>query len=294
MESIAADLRQMQRTPLHDAHVEEIRAAGKEVRYEAGDMVFDVGDPTDRFVYVLDGEIALIDPYTRERYLPSSLGPTQFCGEISFLNGGTVIMPLRAEQPTRTLEVPRLKMLELMARIPEMSDIIITVFAARRRRQIEENDATLTLLGHDVDPVVRRVATFANRNKLPVRLVEHGTPAAQRVATACGLKAGQSAVIFGRTPAVVEDPTPARVASLLGLDSTLSCRTEVDLLIVGGGPSGVAAAVYAGAEGVSALVVEELAVGGQAGTSSRIENYMGFPTGISGADLIWRGEVQAM
>jgi thioredoxin reductase (NADPH) len=101
------------------------------------------------------------------------------------------------------------------------------------------------------------------------------------------------AVIFGRDT-VVTDPSPDKIARLLGLQLEYQNDETFDVLIVGGGPAGVAAGVYAGAEGLSALVVEDIAIGGQAGTSSRIENYMGFPTGISGADLVWRGEVQAM
>src|SRR6202035_2764693 len=104
---------------------------------------------------------------------------------------------------------------------------------------------------------------------------------------------GVPSVIFGRD-LVVTEPTPDKVARLLGLNLAFRDHEAFDVLIVGGGPAGVAAGVYAGAEGLSALVVEDIASGGQARTSSRIENYMGFPTGISGADLVWRGEVQAM
>src|SRR6202042_3913298 len=104
---------------------------------------------------------------------------------------------------------------------------------------------------------------------------------------------GFPAVIFGRD-VVVTEPTPDKIARLLGLNLDFPENEVFDVLIVGGGPAGVAAAVYAGAEGLRALVVEDVAIGGQAGTSSRVENYMGFPTGISGSDLVWRGEVQAM
>ena len=107
------------------------------------------------------------------------------------------------------------------------------------------------------------------------------------------MDSAQPAVIFGRGVAVT-DPTPDKVARLLRLNLDFEDDEKLDVLIVGGGPAGVAAGVYAGAEGLCALVVEDTAIGGQAGTSSRIENYMGFPTGISGADLVWRGEVQAM
>jgi len=116
---------------------------------------------------------------------------------------------------------------------------------------------------------------------------------AQATAAACAITSAAPAVIFGRDH-VVKEPTPDKVARLLGLNLDFAEDQSFDVLIVGGGPAGVAAGVYAGAEGLCALVCEDVAIGVQAGTSSRIENYMGFPTGISGADLVWRGEVQAM
>ena len=293
METIAFDLRQMQRTPLAPEHVAAIRAAGIEQLYPAGTIIVRQGDPMDRFTYLLEGEIEVIDAFTGERALPSTLGPGQYMGEIAFLSGGRYTMPMRAAQDARVVEVDRQRMLTLMAQIPEMSDIIIAVFAARRLRQLREGDATLRLIGEDDSQAVRRVAEFASRNRVPYQSLALGSAEAIAAASACGLVAATPAVIFGRDH-VVENPTPADVARLLGLNLEFSESDSVDVLIVGGGPAGVAAAVYAGAEGLTALVVEDLAIGGQAGTSSRIENYMGFPTGISGADLVWRGEIQAM
>ncbi|MDJ0749577.1 MAG: FAD-dependent oxidoreductase [Woeseiaceae bacterium] len=293
MEYLAGDLRQMRRTPLHDEHVQAIRRAGSIVNFPKGEMVARVGEPANRFVYLLDGEIEVVHPFTGERYLPTSLGPTQFAGEISFLGGGNVTLALRAAADTQAIVVPREDMLELMSQIPEMSDIIITVFAARRRRQLDDQDSSLTLIGADVDKDVRRIGTFATRNRIPFRSMEVGSSEAREALRAAGLPVDKPAVIFGAEHSI-EEPTPAKVAKTLGMDLSLCDQDVVDLLIVGGGPSGVAAGVYAGAEGLRALVVDETAIGGQAGTSSRIENYMGFPTGISGADLVWRGEVQAM
>lgn len=293
METIGRDLNEMQRVPLAAPHVEAIRAAGRGVDYAAGTMLVEPGDPVDSFVYVEDGEIEVVNPYTNDRHLPSTLGPTQFMAEISFLNGGAWSMPMRAVRDTRVIEVPRPAMLRLMSEIPEMSDIIITVLAARRRRQIDSRDSTLVLIGEEEDKDVRCIAEFASRNKLPFASHPIGSAEAKTVAQSCEIPEDRAAVIFGRDM-VVEDPTPQKVAQLLGLDRHLEECEAFDVVIVGGGPAGVAAGVYAGAEGLSALVVEDIAIGGQAGTSSRIENYMGFPTGISGADLVWRGEVQAM
>ncbi|MDQ8027744.1 MAG: FAD-dependent oxidoreductase [Brevundimonas sp.] len=293
METIGRDLEEMQRTPLTQAHVEAMRAVGRIVEYGAGDFLAQPGDLVDRFVYLLDGEIEVVNPFSDARATTATLGPGQFMGEISFLNGGTWSMPMRAVPATRVLEVARTDMLRLMSEIPEMSDIVITVLAARRRKQLETRFSPLVLIGEDLDRDVRRIADFASRNRLPYASHEPGSPEALEVAQSCSISANTPAVIFGRGQ-VVQDPTPEKVARLLGVNYDLEDDTPFDVLIVGGGPAGVAAAVYAGAEGLSALVVEDTAIGGQAGTSSRIENYMGFPTGISGADLIWRGEVQAM
>jgi len=292
MESIGNDLRQMQRIPLTDAHVAALRAAGKIVTYPAGFYLSRPGDPPLRFMYIEAGEVEVVNPYTDQRHLPFTLGPTQFLGEISFLSGGVWSMAMRTVSETRVIEVPREAMLTLMSRIPEMSDIVITVFSARRRRQLDEKDSNLRLIGEDLDRNVRAIATFASRNRIPYMSLAVGSEEASATAESCAIDPRVPAVIFGRT--VVADPTPDKVARLLGLNLDFRDDEAFDVLIVGGGPAGVAAGVYAGAEGLCALVVEDVAIGGQAGTSSRIENYLGFPTGISGADLVWRGEVQAM
>ncbi|MHB8812226.1 MAG: FAD-dependent oxidoreductase [Steroidobacteraceae bacterium] len=293
METIGEDLRQMIRTPLCRSHVEALRAAGKVVTYPKGTIMVGQGEKANRFVYVEEGEIEVVNPFTGERHYPSTIGPTQFMGEISLLYGGTASLPLRTVVDTRVIEVPRETFLTLMSQIPEMSDIIITVFAARRRRQLEDRRSGLYLIGEEADRNVRRIAEFASRNRIPYASVPLHSPEAEGSAKSCGIDARTPAVIFG-SKIPITDATPDKIARLLGLNIDFSGDENFDVLIVGGGPAGVAAAVYAGAEGLCALVVEDIVLGGQAGTSSRIENYMGFPTGISGADLLWRGQVQAM
>src|ERR1700734_3526656 len=293
METIGGDLNQMQRTPLAPAHVEALRKAGAVASYPAGTFLTRPGQPVDRFVYIEEGEVEVVNPYTDQRHLPHTMGPTQFMGEIALLNGSAWSMSMRAVRDTRVIEVPREAMLTLMSRIPEMSDIIITVFSARRRRQLDDRDGSLRLIGEDEDRNVRRIAEFASRNRIPYSSLPLRSPEAEAKARSCSIDPTVPAVIFGQN-AVVTDPTPDKVARLLGLHLDFRDDETFDVLIVGGGPAGVAAGVYAGAEGLCALVVEDIAIGGQAGTSSRIENYMGFPTGISGADLVWRGEIQAM
>ena len=167
METIGDDLRQMQRTPLAASHVEALRAAGKVVTYPAG--TFSHG-PASR-------SIALsISRRARSRWsIPtptSAICPPRSARRSSwaksrFLNGGAWSMAMRAVRDTRVIEVPREAMLTLMSQIPEMSDIIITVFSARRRRQLDERDSSLRLIGEDEDRNVRRIAEFASRNRIP-------------------------------------------------------------------------------------------------------------------------------
>ena len=293
MESIGLDLTTMQRVPLADSHVARLREAGHEARYPAGEIVTEAGEPMDRFIYVLEGEIEPYDPATDQHPINATRGPTQFAGELSFLAGGAWGLAMRTVSDTRTIEVERTTMLRLMSDIPELSDHILTVFAARRRRQFEAGASSLVLIGAEADQAVQQAAIFLTRNRIPFRSVALGTREGEETAHACAIAPPRPAVVFGRDEEVL-DPSPLAIAQRLGLDIAICDHDDIDLLVVGGGPAGVAAAVYAGAEGLSALVIEDTAIGGQAGTSSRIENYMGFPTGISGADLIFRGQIQAM
>src|SRR6202043_204635 len=185
METIGRDLREMQRTPLAAAHVEALRAAGEVVTYPEGTFLARPGAAADRFVYVEEGEIELVNPYTDERHLPSTLGPTQFMGEISLLNGGAWSLAMRAVRETRVIEVPREAMLTLMSQIPEMSDIVITVFSARRRRQLDDRN-------------VRLSPEFASRNRIPYSSLPLRSVEAEATAHSCSIAPAMPAVIFGR------------------------------------------------------------------------------------------------
>lgn len=293
MESFAIDLKITPRTPLEPEHVEALRKVGRERTFGDRELIANVGDPMDTLIYVIDGKIEVVDPFTLEPFLDSFLGPNQFAGEIPLLYGGAWTLPIRSTGETRVLEVPRAELLKVMSRIPELSDIIITVLNGRRRRAWEQNDGGLTVIGADESRELRQAMAIAHRAHIPVRPLALNSPEARAVLAAVGSDATGPVVLYGRR-GVLEDASPLGIAGALGLDLKVNGDEVVDVLIVGGGPAGVAAGVYAGSEGLSAIVIDRLAIGGQASTSSRIENYMGFPTGISGADLVWRGQVQAM
>jgi thioredoxin reductase (NADPH) len=293
MESLAENLATMVRRPLTEGHVDALRHIGRERSLAEGEVVVLAGVPYENFTYVLSGEIEIFDPETGERLFVNALGPGQFMGEIGFLSGAVALYSTRASCPTTVLEAPREAVLDLMSATPEMSDIIVSVLAARRRRAVEEGTSGVTLVGRDGDRRVRELLAFAHRNRLPVRHYDPDSPDAAETAEACALDLSAPQLVIGANE-VLPDPTPATLAARLGLALPLATGDRFDVAIVGGGPAGIAAGVYAGAEGLTAIVIENLVIGGQAGASSRIENYMGFPTGISGGDLCWRGEVQAM
>jgi thioredoxin reductase (NADPH) len=292
METIGGDLRAMSPQPFRQEYVEAMRRIGRERRYSAGDLVMAVGQRMDRFMLVLDGLVDIVQPFTGETLIAGAMGTGQFLGELNFLNAGATTTPIRAAADTVMLEVPRAAMMELMSRIPELGDHILTVFAARRRRLLEDQRSAVTLIGADRDPAVQRVAVFLSRNRIPFQNYDLDEKSETAIAL-CELVRHQPAVVTDKGTKI-DDPTPRKIAALLGMDLDTTEAEQLDLLIVGGGPAGVAAAVYAGSEGLKALVIEDTAIGGQAGTSSRIENYMGFPSGISGADLVFRGQIQAM
>lgn len=292
MDGLGEELETMRRVPLARAHVDEICKIGGERTYKAGEIVAEIGDFMDTFAYVLEGEIEVVDPHTGERLLESGIGPTQFTGEIGFLNRGAHYLKMRAAVDTLVIEAPREAMLDLMSRVPELSDHIITVFSARRRKQFELSNGSVRIVGADRDPEVQAVERFLSRNRIPFQSFDMDATD-QETAHVCDLTGRQPSVILG-TDTKLDDPTPRKVAQFLNLDLDICKQRMFDLLIVGGGPAGVAAAVYAGSEGLDAMVIEDMAIGGQAGTSSRIENYMGFPTGISGTDLTYRGQIQAL
>lgn len=293
MEALAGNLNEMHRTPLHESHVAVLRKIARERTFLVGAIVAKAGSPMDHFIYILKGEIEVLDPVTYERSMQSTLGPTQFLGDISFLSGGNWTLSMRAVTDTQVLEVERDALLTLMSQIPEMSDIIINVYAARRRLLLEQGQSMLRLIGADMDANIERIAAFASRNKIPYKSYDLNSAEAIDTAKSCTIAPHKPAVIFGKNK-IITNPTPRKVARQLGMALDVNLDDMVDLVIIGAGPAGVAAAVYAGSEGLSAVVVEDTAIGGQAGTSSRIENYMGFPTGISGADLVWRGQIQAI
>lgn len=236
METLGQDLETMRRVPLAPAHVDAICAIGGEKFYPAGAIVMDIGERLDRFVYILEGEVEIANPYTGERMFSHALGPTQFMGEIGFLSDATNYLKMRAAVDTRVIEAPREAMLALMSRVPELSDHIITVFAARRRKQFELKNSAVKVIEADRDPAVQAVERFLSRNRIPFQSFDMDATDRETVQV-CSLIGHEPAVILGAATRLT-DPTPRKVAQYLGLDLDICAQRTYDLVIVGGGPSG--------------------------------------------------------
>ncbi len=272
--------------------IERFRQHGESRTLAAGDVLFDIGQDSYDFVYLEEGNVEIIDRANDRLVLRIEAG--NFIGELGMLMGQKTFLAGVAGKESRVITVPLQRLKDLIATVPEVGDVVVTAFAARRRLLMEWSEGGLVIMGEDDDRAALRLLEFANRSQIPHRWVDRAdTSAVAELAASCDLPASGTVAITGRAEVLVE-PSPRELAAALGLDLVADTEEIFDAVVVGAGPAGLAASVYAASEGLSVLAIEDTAIGGQAGTSSRIENYLGFPKGVSGAELAYLGEVQAV
>jgi len=290
--------RERQSAPVLSAEqITSLRPLGEIRRTHTGDVLFEVGDATYPMVVVLAGRTEIIDRSEGIDRVIKTSGPGEFQAELGLLTGQAVFVACVVREAGEVLLIPAAAVQEIIATMPGLSDLLVTAFAARRRLLMRSAASILTIVGPEASPGVLRLHEFATRNRIPHRWLAPDDPAAAGVLAGSPAmpQAGQPNVrVIVRGQQVLDDPSNLKVAKVLGLDLAM-CQTEpADLIVVGAGPAGLAAAVYGASEGLATAVVDDVAIGGQAGTSSRIENYLGFPTGISGGELAFRAEIQAI
>lgn len=286
------DLSDIIQTPMSPELRESLIPHGYLRDVQPGDVLFEAGVVHDTFFAIVDAEVQIIDR-TANDAVNFTLGANQFLGELSLLQKQAASLAAVVSRPGHVLCVPLPALRRVIATVPEVSDLVVSVFAARRRNLMQHAIGALTIIGDDTDPLTLRALEYASRNYIPHRHLPAASGEAQRLRAQHGAGDHTTTVITGANT-VLSEPTPRDIANAMGADLEVCPKYPYDLAIVGGGPGGIAAAVYGASEGLRTVVVEDTAIGGQAGTSSRIENYMGFPTGISGGDLCWRGEIQAI
>jgi len=252
---------------------------GEERAAPVGELLYGVGDRTYPFIAILEGEVAIQDAAGNEIVRH---GPAAFLGEINLLSGQTVFVNALVTQPVRYIAVERDTLRTLLVEDGTFSDLVLSTFMTRREALQQADGVGIEIVGPHASEATIRMVEFAGANRLPYTWRDE-------------VPAGPGDLPLVRLPGGTElvAPTPGQLMRTLGIGLELRPREDVDLLIVGGGPSGLAAAVYGASEGLDTLVIEGNALGGQAGSSRRIENYLGFPAGVSGNELTSRAVTQA-
>lgn len=278
---------------LNVSQIAKLRPFGTTRKIQADEVLIEIGDDIPGLFVVLEGQTKIVDRANDERVIKTS-GPGEFNGELGILTGQRAFVACVAAKSGTLLFVSSAKVQEIIANIPELSDILVTALAARRQLLMRGVVASLTIIGRKDDGEVLHLLEFSERTRIPYRWLDPGNPRDASSIVTCGSPAGAAfRVVLGKRR-VLNRPTPQQLARAIGLDIELKEDQVCDLIVTGAGPAGLAAAVYGASEGLSTIVVDDTAIGGQAGTSSRIENYVGFPAGISGNDLAFRAEVQAL
>jgi thioredoxin reductase (NADPH) len=276
------------------AQIDRIAKLGTRRHVTAGEIVFDVGDHKTAFFVVVSGALEILRPTNGGEAPVVVHGPGQFTGEINMLSGRGSLVRGRVAQDGELIEVDREHLREMVQRDFELSEILMRAFILRRVGLISAGASTLVLIGSRHSASTMTLRAFLTRNAQPFTYEDVETdPAVQDLLDRFQVSVDEVPVVICAGGRVFRNPSVESLAKEIGLSFDLDAAKVRDVVIVGAGPAGLAAAVYAASEGLDVLVLEATAPGGQAGTSSRIENYLGFPTGISGQDLAGRAFTQA-
>ena len=294
MASPSLDRREQMFPDLTAAQIARISLIGKEREVKAGEILFELGDQNTCFFVVIRGSIQVVRPLGDQEMPIVIHGPGQFTGEINMLSARRSLVRGRVAEDGAVVVVDREDLRALVQRDSELSEILMRAFILRRMALLREVSNDLVLLGSRHSAATLQLKEFLTRNGQPFSYEDVDTdPEVQAVLDRFQIGVNEVPVVICQEGHVLRNPTIPDLAARLGLSEILNPDTVRDVVIVGAGPAGLAAAVYASSEGLDVLVLESTAPGGQAGTSSRIENYLGFPTGISGQALAGRALSQA-
>lgn len=279
---------------LSPARIARLDSLGKRRRFAAGEVIFEPGEKSGNLSIVVEGGLEVLSVAGGRETPITILGPGQFTGEVNMLAGRPTLVRMRAAAPSEVIEIDRVTLRRIVQTDPELSEIFLRAFLARRTGLIERAWGDLVLIGSRYSAATLGLKEFLSRNGHPYAYLELERDSnVQELLDHFEVGVADIPVLICRDRAPLRNPTPADVASCLGFNAEIDDSRIYDLIVVGAGPSGLAAAVYAASEGLDVLVLEGNAPGGQAGSSSRIENYLGFPLGISGQDLAGRAFIQA-
>ncbi|MEY2413219.1 MAG: thioredoxin reductase [Acidobacteriaceae bacterium] len=279
---------------LTEAQIARLRSVGKIRKVEPGEILFEPDATNVPFFVLLTGSMDIVQPnLDGERFIVTH-GPGQFTGEITMISGQRSLARGRVSKAGEFLQISANDLRGIVARDVELSDIFMRAFILRRIALITGGYGNVILMGSRHCANTLRIREFLTRNTYPYNYVDLDTDkTSQELLDRFEVKTGEIPVVICNGTTVLRNPSPQKIADCLGFNASIDQTQVRDLIIVGAGPSGLAAAVYAASEGLDALVIETEAPGGQAGSSSKIENYLGFPTGVSGQELTARAFTQA-
>ena len=280
---------------LDEAQIARLIPLGQERQVAAGEVIFDQGDSNHGVFVVLEGSIELVSIMNgQESPIITVHEPGMFTGEVNQLSGRRSLVRCRARLASTLLEISRANLQRIMQNDAALGDLFLRAFILRRVYLISHSVGDAVLIGSSNSADTLRLKAFLSRNGHPFTNVDVERDSdVQTMLDHFGVQVTDIPVLICRGELVLRNPSNAETAVCFGLNAGIDEGSVYDLIVVGAGPSGLAAAVYGASEGLSVLVVESNAPGGQAGSSSRIENYLGFPMGISGQDLAARAFLQA-
>ena len=277
---------------LDDDQRARLLAVGELRKVVPGEVLFKDGDDSYDFFVVESGAVAIVRGLGDENHVIAVHGRHRFLGELNLLTGGRVYLSAVVRDAGEVIQVPIAKLRRLVADDEELSNLILRAFMARRSILIEVGGG-VRVIGSRYSLDARRLREFLARNRVPYHWVDlEEDEEAERSLRALGVEPADTPVVAGGQ-GVLRDPSNAEVAKMLGLGARGAPPPLCDLVVVGGGPAGLSAALYGASEGLDTQAIDAVAFGGQASTSARIENYLGFPTGISGSELTARASLQA-
>ncbi|MGW5323403.1 FAD-dependent oxidoreductase [Rhodococcus pyridinivorans] len=280
---------------LTDAQVATLETGGTRRSVHAGEVLIRAGTRSSDFFVVLSGKVAIIDEGAEdgERRILRLHGPGRFLGELGLLDGQVAFFTAEAIEDGEVLVVPAERVRELVAHDLVLSDLILRAYLVRRHLLIGLGSG-FRIIGSCYSPDTLRLREFAMRNRLPHRWIDlEQDERAEQLLQSLGVAPEDTPVVIWHGEKVLRNPTNAELARIVGLPVPDAAHDVCDLVVVGAGPAGLAASVYGSSDGLNTVTLESIAAGGQASTSSRIENYLGFPAGISGSELAERAVIQA-
>ena len=279
---------------LTSVQIDRIATRGHVRSMEEGEVLYEQGHRAAPLFVVISGELEVVRPSVPVETLITTYESGQFTGEVGTLSGRRSLFRVRATKPGKVIELDRQQMLALIQNDTELGEILMRAFILRRVELIAAGVGDIVLIGSAYSASTLRIKGFLMRNGQPYSNMDlERDSEVQNLLDSFQISPGEIPVLICRGQLVLRNPTNQEIADCLGFNESIDQTHVRDLLIIGAGPSGLAAAVYGASEGLDVMVLETSSPGGQAGSSSRIENYLGFPTGISGQDLAGRAYVQA-